>query len=148
MLFQLGPLTLDTFPMGPDSFSRNSGADLATKPVMGRMQGREFMGPSDQNLTISGQLLPTKIGGLPDLEQLHAFAQTGTKLPVMRGDGVMLGWFVIEKVAEQHKDLTALGIGFVIAYTLNLVKVDAESASGSARSGGLVGILLNLFEAL
>ncbi len=148
MLFQLGPLTLDTFPMGPDSFSRNSGADLATKPIMGRMQGREFMGPSDQSLTISGQLLPTKIGGLPDLEQLHALSSSGTKLPVMRGDGVMLGWFVIEKVTEQHKDLTALGIGFVVAYSLNLIKVDADSATGSALSGGLVGMLLNLFEAL
>lgn len=148
MLFQLGPLTLDTFPMGPDSFSRSSGADLAVKPVIGGMQGREFMGEADQNLTISGQLLPTKVGGMPDLEQLHSLSATGTKVPVMRGDGTMLGWFVIEKVAEQHKDLTAIGIGFVVAYSLTLVKVSTDGAVGSSQAGGLVGMLLNLFEGL
>lgn len=146
MLFQIGPITLDTLPLGPTGFSRDSGADLATKPVMGRLQPREFMGAADEHITVSGQILPTKLGGLPDLEQLHSLSRAGTKVPVMRGDGTMLGWFVIEKVAEQHHDLTRYGVGFAVAYTLNLVKVDAESAAGNAQAGGIVGLLMSLFE--
>lgn len=146
MLFQIGPVTLDTRPLGPTGFSRDSGADLATKPVMGRLQPREFMGEADQHMTITGQILPTRLGGLPDLEQLHSLSRTGTKLPVMRGDGTMLGWYVIEKVTEQHQDLTRYGVGFVVAYSLNLVKVDAENAIGNAQAGGIVGLLLSLFE--
>lgn len=145
-LFQIGPVTLDTFPMGPTSFSRDSGADLAAKPVMGRLQPREFMGEADQPVTITGQILPTRLGGLPDLEQLHSLARAGTKVPVMRGDGTMLGWYVLEKVSEQHKDLTQYGIGFVVAYTLQLIKVDTDGAVGNAQAGGMIGMLMSLFE--
>jgi uncharacterized protein len=66
----------------------------------------------------------------------------------MRGDGRMLGWFAIEKVSEQHSDLTRLGVGFVVRYTLDLVKVDTDGAVGGDQAGGLVGMLLNLFEVL
>jgi phage protein U len=60
----------------------------------------------------------------------------------------MLGWYVIEKVSEQHSDLTRFGVGFVVRYTLNLTKVSTDGAVGSSQAGGLVGMLLNLFEAL
>ena len=148
MLFQIGPLTLDTFPMGPDGYSRSSGSDLAVKPILGRLAGREHMGEADQPMTITGKLLPTKVGGAADLEQLHALSVSATKVPVMRGDGRMLGWFVIEKVTEQHSDLTAIGLGFVVAYTLNLIKVDTDGAVGTNQAGGLVGMLVSLFESL
>jgi hypothetical protein len=148
MLFQVGPVGIDTFPLGPEGFNRNSGADLAAKPVMGGLQPREYMGEADQGITITGRVLPTKLGGLPQIDQLHALSSAGTKVPVMRGDGKVLGWYAIESVTEQHKDLTMLGIGFVVAYTLELVKVDTDGALGSAQGGGLVGMLLSLFEVL
>lgn len=148
MLFQIGPLTLDTIPFAAESFSRNAGADLAVKPVMGGLQPREFMGEADESITISGQLLPTRLGGLTELELAYSLSTSGTKVPLMRGDGRMLGWYVIEKVSEQHSDLTRFGVGFVVRYTLSLTKVSTDGAVGSSQAGGLVGMLLNLFEAL
>ena len=148
MLFQIGPLTLDTLPFAAESFSRNAGADLAVKPVMGGLQPREFMGVADESITISGQLLPTRLGGMTELELAYSLSTSGTKVPLMRGDGRMLGWYVIEKVSEQHSDLTRFGVGFVVRYTLNLTKVSTDGAVGSSEAGGLVGMLLNLFEAL
>lgn len=148
MLFQVGPIGLDTYPLGPEGFSRNSGADLPAKPVMGGLQPREYMGEADQNMTLTGQILPTKLGGLAQIDQLHALSTAGTKVPVMRGDGKVLGWYVIEKVTEQHKDLTMLGVGFSVAYSISLVKVDTDGAVGSAQGGGLIGMLQSLFEVL
>lgn len=148
MLFQIGPLTLDTIPFSAESFSRSAGADLAVKPVMGGLQPREMMGEADESITISGQLLPTRLGGLTELELAYSLSTSGTKVPLMRGDGRMLGWYVIEKVSEQHSDLTRFGVGFKVRYTLTLTKVDTDGAVGSSQAGGLVGMLLNLFEAL
>lgn len=148
MLFQIGPLTLDTAPFNADSFNRNAGADLAVKAIMGGRQAREFMGEADENISLTGQLLPTKIGGLTELELAQSLSTSGTKVPVMRGDGRMFGWYAIEKVSEQHTSLTRYGVGFVVRYTIDLVKVDTDGAAGGGQAGGLVGMLLNLFEDL
>lgn len=148
MLYQIGPLSLDTRPFNAESFSRTTGADLAVKAIMGGRQAREFMGEADENISLSGQLLPTKLGGLTELELAQGLCTSGTKVPVMRGDGRMFGWYAIEKVSEQHSDLTRYGVGFVIRYTIDLVKVDTDGALGGGQAGGLVGMLLNLFEAL
>lgn len=148
MLFQIGPLTLDTLPFAAESFDRNSGVDLAVKPVIGGLQPREAMGEADETITISGQLLPTKLGGMTELDLAYSLSASATKVPLMRGDGKMFGWYVIEKVSEQHKDLTRFGVGFVVRYTLNLVKVDSDAAVSGGQANGLVGMLLSLFEAL
>ena len=148
MLFQIGPLTLDTIPFAAESFGRNAGADLAVKPVMGGLQPREFMGEADETITISGQLLPTKLGGMSELDLAYSLSTSATKVPLVRGDGRSFGWYVIDKVSEQQTDLTRFGVGFVVRYTLNLTKVDTDAAVNSGQAAGLVGMLLNLFEAL
>ncbi|MCF1744239.1 phage tail protein [Paradevosia shaoguanensis] len=150
MLYQLGPLAIDTMPFSADSMGRDGGGDLAAKDVMNRLRPREFMGEADEKIQISGQLLPSKIGGLAELEMAHAMSRSGTALPLMRGDGKMYGWFAIEHVSEQHADLLRTGVGFTVKYTLDLVKVDPDSSdqAGSPAPQGIVGMLLSLFETL
>lgn len=148
MLFQIGPLTLDTRPFSAESFGRSAGADRAVKAVMGGIQPREKMGEGDDTITISGQLLPMRLGGLTELDLAYSLAEAATPLPVMRGDGRMFGWYEIDKVSDQHTDLGRFGVGFVVRYTLTLTKVGADAAVGNSQSGGLVGMLLSLFEAL
>ncbi|GHA13241.1 hypothetical protein GCM10007989_04780 [Devosia pacifica] len=148
MLYQIGPIALDTRPFSADSLSRAGGADLAVKPLMNALPGREFMGEADEKISISGQLLPTKIGGMTELEMAHALSRQGTALPVMRGDGKMFGWFAIESVSEGHEELLRDGMGFVVKYQLALVKVEPDAGNVATPAGGIVGMLLSLFEAL
>ncbi|WEK04575.1 MAG: phage tail protein [Candidatus Devosia phytovorans] len=148
MLYQVGPLPIDTTPFSATTFGRTVGVDLATKAIMGRRQPHEMMGEAEENISLTGQLLPTKLGGLTELALAESLATSGTIVPVMRGDGRMLGWYVIQKVSEQHVDLTRYGVGFVIRYTLDLVREDIDAAAGGAQFGGLVGMLVNLFEEL
>ena len=148
MLYTIGPLSIDTRPFSAENFSRSVGADLAVKAIMGGRQAREHMGEADETISVSGQLLPTRLGGLTELELVQGLSTSGTVVPVMRGDGRMFGWYAVEKVSEKHSDLTRFGVGFVVLYTIDLVKVDTEGAIGGGQAGGLVGMLLNLFEAL
>lgn len=147
MLYQIGPLGLDTRPFNADAMTRAGGSDLAVKPLMNALPGREHMGEADEKITLSGQLLPTKIiGGLTELEMAHGLSRSGTPVPLLRGDGKAFGWFAIESVSEQHSHLMRDGVGFVVKYTLNLVRVEPELGGGAA--GGIVGMLLSLFEVL
>jgi len=142
MLYQIGTIEVDTRPFNADSMERQAGADFAVKPVIGGLQRREFMGEGDDKFTLSGQLLPFKTGGLTNVEALHGFRRSGTRLPLMRGDGKSFGWVVIESIRESHSELQANGIGFVVKHTVEMTKVEPPEA-GSA--GNLVSQLLSLF---
>nr|WP_210259488.1 phage tail protein [Devosia sp. 1635] len=143
VLYSIGSLTLDTRPFSVDDVARSAAADFATKPLMGSLPGREFMGEGDDKITLSGQLLPFKTGGLTELEVAHGFRRSGQRLPVMRGDGKMFGWFAIESIQENHSDLMRDGVGFVVKHTISLVKVGPEGASPN-----IIGSILSLFGAM
>ena len=143
MLYQIGTISLDTRPFNADEVDRDATADFAVKPLLGSLPGREFMGEGDDEITISGQLLPSKIGGLTQLEALHAFRQAGQRMPVMRGDGKMMGWFVITRIREQHADLLRDGVGFTVDHSITLAKTSSDGASPS-----IIGALLSIFGAV
>ncbi len=142
MLYSVGPLMLDTRPFSVNDVQRTASADFAQKPLIGTMQSREFMGEGEDRMILSGQLLPFRTGGITELEMVHAFRRSGQRLPVLRGDGRRLGWFVVEAISETHRDLMRDGVGFFIRHSITLVKVTAEGASPS-----ILGTILSLFNA-
>ncbi len=141
MLYLVGAVALDTAPFSIDEMERTASADFAVKPLLRNSPpAREFMGEGDDTITLSGQLLPERIGGLTELETMHGLRRAGQRLPVMRGDGRMLGWYVITEIRERHAQLGRSGIGGTLEHTLTLVKVDPAGASPS-----LLGSLISLF---
>ncbi|WP_099864743.1 phage tail protein [Pararhizobium haloflavum] len=143
MLFQIGTVTVDTRPFNIEEVERTGAADYAVKPVIGSLPSREFMGEGDDRIVISGQLLPQKVGGLTELEALHAFRRGGETLPVMRGDGKMFGWFVVEEIREEHSGLFRDGVGSALKHSVTLAKSAPEQASAS-----IVGALVSLFNVI
>lgn len=129
MLYQVGAVTMDTHPFNADSVSRAGEGSTVAKPVMGRLDPRERTGEGAETLTISGKLLPIKIGGLTEIEMLDAYRRDGTPVPVLRGDGKVLGNYVIDGLREQHSNLTRNGVGFVVQYTLTLGKTGQQATS-------------------
>ncbi|WP_338606848.1 phage tail protein [Pelagibacterium nitratireducens] len=146
MLYQIGPITLDTMPFNADTMRRASGAAVAEKGVMGARPPLEFMGKGEDRITLSGRLLPTRIGGLTELETVRGLMEAGTRVPVMRGDGKMFGWHAIVRIEEDHANLDRFGVGFTLAYTIELLRDGAEPSLGGAT--GIFDMMLGLFEAL
>ena len=141
MLYQIGPVEVDTRPFNADAASFSGGASFAVKPLLNNRPSREKTGEGDERLTLSGQLLPFKTGGLSQLEILHSFRKAQMRLPVMRGDGKMMGWFAIEKIRESHKELMKNGVGFVVTYSIKMVRTGPGGA-------GIVAGLVSAFSAL
>ncbi len=144
MLYTIGALNLDTRPFSVDEVQRSASADFANKPVMGGLVAREFMGEGEDTLSVSGQLLPFKIGGMTELELAHGLRRAGQMLPVQRGDGARLGWYTIDKITEGHKELMRDGVGFFIRYSIDLTKVSSSGAPAGA-SAGVITTILSLF---
>ncbi len=140
MLYMLGTLAIDTRPFSIDDMQRSASADIASKPLMGAFPGKEFTGEGDDEITLSGQLLPTKIGGLEELEIVHEMRRSGTKFPLQRGDGTRLGWFAITRISENHTHLTREGVGFVVKHTIVMTKVQPDAGSGQQVITGLLSL--------
>ncbi len=140
MLYMLGTLTIDTRPFSVDEMQRTASADIASKALIGTLPGKEFTGEGDDEITLSGQILPTKIGGLDELEIAHEMRRNGVRFPLQRGDGVRLGWFAITRVTESHSDLTRGGVGFVVKHTVVMTRVQPDVGSGQQIISGLLSL--------
>ncbi|KAB2801623.1 phage tail protein [Brucella anthropi] len=140
MLYMLGTLTIDTRPFSIDEMQRTASADIASKPLINAFPGKEFTGEGDDEITLSGQILPTKIGGLNELEIAHEMRRNGTRFPLQRGDGTRLGWFAITRITENHTNLTRNGVGFVLKHTIVMTRVQPDAGSGQQVISGLLSL--------
>ena len=144
MLFALGPVIIDTRKFGPSGFQRSADGALIAKPTMGGRQRKEMTGEGEDELVISGRILPSRIGGLTEIETLHEMRRQGARFPVMRGDGFRHGWYAIKRMTEQHGDLEASGVGFTVDYEITLEPADEQAGDGQSVVSGI----LSLFSAL
>lgn len=140
MLYMFGALTFDTRPFNADGFDRSATADIAKKAVIGGFQPREFMGEGDDTISISGRLLPSKIGGLSELELAHSMRRSGARAPLIRGDGVRLGWYAISSINERHNDLLRSGVGFTLDYQITFEPVQSTSDAAQSVISGLLSL--------
>lgn len=140
MLAQLGATTFEIAPFNMHATSHETGSDFAEKSVMGRRPPIEFVGEAPESWTVQGRLYPAKFGGLSNLETLQRQRKSGSALPFVRGDGVVQGWVVIEKIAERSSYLDGDGVGQVIEIDIALKRSDPPGA-GAIYSiiSGLIG---------
>lgn len=143
MMYMLGAVSIDTKPFSADRVRRVSSGGLVAKPVMGGRQRKENTGEGEDDLIISGQLLPSRIGGLSELDTLHAMRRAAARFPVMRGDGYRFeSWYAIKDMTEEHVDLEGDGVGFEVLYTLTLEQADERPGDGQS----IISSLLSLFD--
>jgi uncharacterized protein len=142
MLYMIGPITVDVFPFNADAVSEEGTTDYAKKDLLGRLPGREFVGEGDETLSIKGQILPSKLGGMSSLEALQGLRRRGERVFVMRGDGAVLGWYAVEHVTKNHEMLGPNGVGQVVKHEIKLVMVEPPGGdAGAGIIGDLIGLL-------
>lgn len=121
-LYQLGSVQFDAVHVPLYDYDRETGGDLAPKDVIGGARPREFTGESDTRMVLAGQLFPGKFGGLDSFDRLEKMAQSGEPQFLVRGDGIVMGWFFIERVNSRGKYLNTEGVGRAIEFQVMLVK--------------------------
>lgn len=152
-LYQIGPVQIDTKRLTVDAVDRQTGADFAAHDLLGRMRGRESVGEGDETLTIRGVIITIRpdLNGMPELDKLHGSRKAGEPVWVHRGDGVVLGWYVVESIGEQHEHLQRDGVGAVVRHEIKLTKVaETGSAYGNQRidpNYSMLNTLITLFGA-
>ncbi len=149
-LYMVGAVLMSC-PMGlnPQDVVEEFGGDFAVKPVVGAQQPREFVGPADTRLTLSGTIFPYRFAnaggssGQGEIATLKGYAAAGQPLPILRGDGLSMGFYLLEKVQLKHSKLGQFGVGRQQEFVLQLVQSPKGPSAASLTSlfTGLIGAL-------
>lgn len=94
---------------------------------VGRRAARQFTGPGDDVITLSGTLYPEITGGKVSLQLLAAMAETGKAWPLIQGDGTFYGNFVVEDMSETSSVFFTDGAARKIEFSLKLSRVDDDA---------------------
>lgn len=94
---------------------------------VGARPARQFLGPDDETITLTGWLAPGFTGGQVSLDSLRNMADRGEAWPLIDGaDGRILGLFVIESLSQTKSLFFADGAPRKIEFSLTLKRVDDD----------------------
>ncbi|WP_447045325.1 phage tail protein [Vreelandella sp. H-I2] len=84
----------------------------------------QFLGPGDDTINLTGQLLPMFTGGQQNLDMLRALADQGRAWPLIEGTGTYYGMFAIESLQERKSEFFRDGAAKQIEFDLKLTRID------------------------
>jgi hypothetical protein len=100
----------------------------AAQGRVGARPARQYLGPGDDTITLTGTLLPQFTGGQQNLDQLRAMANQGAAWPLIEGNGSYYGLYVIESLRESKSHHMRDGSAQRIEFTLVLQRIDEDRA--------------------
>ena len=136
MLAQIGAVQFEVAPFNMHELAHEAGASFASHEVVGAMPPLEFVGEAAESWTVKGRLFPhrySQLGvgsGLTEMDAMHGMRRSGGAQFYMRGDGVPMGWVVIENISETSTYIAADGVGKVIEFEVKLKRSQGPSADG------------------
>jgi hypothetical protein len=131
MLACLGPVVFN-LKNDLQTISMETKSSFAKHDVMGAAPVYEDTGDDESTMTLKGTLHPYFFqGALNGLAALEAARQAKTPLPLLRGDYVPMGWFLIDKISRDDSELYLEGIGQEIDYTVDLLRADSPGIGGA-----------------
>jgi phage protein U len=91
---------------------------------VGARDSRQFLGPGDDMVTITGVLVPQITGSAHSHEDQRAMADAGEAYVLVDATGLVYGAFVIEAVSETQGGHDKDGAARRIDFTVGLTRVD------------------------
>jgi phage protein U len=112
------------------SLQRVADYSWAANSRIGKRKAYQFLGPGDDKITLTGELHPEVTpGGRLSLLTLYAMAAQGRAWPLISGNGMIYGMFVVSNVQDTGTVFYADGTPRKITFTLTLTRVDESLTS-------------------
>ncbi|MCJ5509241.1 phage tail protein [Klebsiella pneumoniae] len=88
--------------------------------------GWQYIGPGEDNITLSGVLYPEITGGNLSLSALETIGFSGRPWPLIEGDGRIYGMYVMTRLERGKTEFDQFGGAKKIEFTLSLSRADAD----------------------
>lgn len=138
MLMGLGQFVFSITTLGFEQLQRKTAWRFAKQDRVGARPVRQFLGPDDDTITLSGLVATELTGGTAGIDELRAMADTGNAWPMVDGAGHVYGQWVIEDLSTDSTLHDAQGIPLRVEFTLQLARVDDDRTDGLGNATGRV----------
>lgn len=115
---------------------------------VGRRPARQFLGPGEDTITITGTLLPQFTGGQQNLDQLRQMTDQGAAWPLIEGWGTYYGLYVIASLNERKSNFMRDGAAQQIEFDLKLERLDEDDRARLASTATMRALATGLSRAL
>lgn len=96
---------------------------------IGKRDAFQFLGVGEEKITLSGELYPEITGGKLTLTAVRLMAEEGRAWPLLSGNGMIYGMYVINSVSETGAEFFSDGSPRKITFNLALTRVDESLAA-------------------
>lgn len=96
---------------------------------IGKRDAFQFLGVGEEKITLSGELYPEITGGKLTLTAVRLMAEEGRAWPLLSGNGMIYGMYVINSVSETGAEFFKDGSPRKITFNLALTRVDESLAA-------------------
>lgn len=96
---------------------------------IGKRDAFQFLGVGEEKITLSGELYPEITGGKLTLTAVRLMAEEGCAWPLLSGNGMIYGMYVINSVSETGAEFFTDGSPRKITFNLALTRVDESLAA-------------------
>ena len=138
MMMALGTFVFDLPTLAYQQLQRSSSWRHVSTDRVGARAARQFVGPGDDSIRLSGLVAPEITGTLASLDTLREMADEGRPLALVDGLGEVHGAFVIESLEETRTLFFADGTPRRVEFVLALSRTDdAAMAEDSQAPEGI-----------
>lgn len=124
MMLTLGLFVFQLQTVPYQSLQRSVDYRWPSNSRIGQRPALQFLGVSEEKITLSGVLMPEITGGRISLLALHLMADEGKAWPLLEGTGTIYGMFVVNSISETHTEFFSDGSARSIEFSLTLTRVD------------------------
>ena len=132
--------SLKTLPY--KSMKVNKSWSWASNNRVNKRSALQFTGPNNETINLSGSVYSEITHGKVSLEVLERMAYLSVPMPLIQGDGVPLGFFVLNSVEKTYTELDRHGSPKKIDFTINLTKVDIPDFFGESAIKDIIDIII------
>lgn len=103
---------------------------------VGARPARQYVGPGEETITLTGLQVPEFMGDRKALDRLRKMADSGKAYSLVNGAGEPFGAWVIESIEETGTIFIREGVPRRVEFTINIARVDDALADPAGGTGG------------
>ncbi|MFT4432072.1 phage tail protein [Caballeronia sp. 15715] len=124
MLASLGQFVFGLSTLAYQELQRRTSWKHASTSRVGARNARQFNGPGDDTITLTGWIAPDQVGKLASIAELRTMGDAGDAYALVDGTGSVYGAFIIEGLDEGQTLHQKDGTPRRVEFTITLVRVD------------------------
>lgn len=124
MMMSLGQFVFSLTTLAYQDLQRQTSWRHAANSRVGARPARQFLGPGDDTITLSGMVAMEFTNGAASIDEIRTMADTGKAWPLVDGAGYVYGQWVIEGLTTTNTLFLANGVPRRVEFQISLTRVD------------------------